>query len=77
MKYQVEVEKKVVQFLNKHPELKNKFVACVELILQNPFSPDCDVVKLRNSDSYRLRIGKRRFLYRVNQNKLVVYMYDA
>jgi len=66
MQYKIVIEKDVVKFLKKHNEILWKFKLCVSHISQDPLTDFCDTKKLKwLEDTYRLRIGKRRFLYKV------------
>lgn len=78
MKYEVVIEKEVAKFLSIHRELREKFSYCVQCIEVDPLSSYCDTKKMKwMHDVYRLRIGKRRFLYRVQEDRLIIYFFDA
>jgi len=51
----------------------------IERICNDPYAKDIDIQKLSWSKEldFRFRLGKRRFIYRIIENDLVVYMYDA
>ena len=79
MNYQIEIAKKVRNFLKRQPRwLRDQFERQVELLAENPFRRDLDSRKMRGSQSdYRLRIGKYRFLYTIMEDRLLIYMYKA
>jgi mRNA interferase RelE/StbE len=77
-KYTILFSKKVDKFLEKHPELVDRFFVCVEKLIDNPYSATLDVKPLQwVKHHWRLRIGKRRFLYEINDITILIYMYDA
>ena len=78
MKYKIVVEKSVVKFLRKHPELLEKFKHCSVLLSKDPLTHYCDVKKLTwMTEIYRLRIWKRRFLYKVSSECITIFFFDA
>lgn len=77
MTYQIVIEKQVAKFLKLHPEVVEKFLYCVDCIAEDPDTSACDTKKLKGIDAYRLRIGKRRFLYKIDHETIIVYFFDA
>jgi mRNA interferase RelE/StbE len=78
MKYKIETSKLVKKFLQKHPEIISKYFSAIELLQYNPNTPDLDIKKLQGEKySYRLRIGKYRFLYEIKEEKILIYFFDA
>ncbi len=78
MKYQVEVSKEVQKILKKHPDLIARFLRVAHVLENDPFSLNIDIKRLQGEENkYRFRIGKYRFLYEVEGNILLVYIYDT
>ncbi len=79
MKYKIELSKSVEKFLIKHKEVTKRFVQKVEILSENISDPILDVKALSGAKkwNYRLRIGKRRFLFEVQKEKILIYFYDA
>ena len=76
--YTIFLSKTVEKFLEKHPEIVELFEENIALIAENPKNSGADVKKLISTPAdYRMRIGKYRFLYRVIEQKIVVYFFDA
>ncbi|MEI7510841.1 MAG: type II toxin-antitoxin system RelE/ParE family toxin [Candidatus Peregrinibacteria bacterium] len=78
MKYQIEVSKEVKKFLKKHPEVIFRFFRITNFLEDDPYSPLVDIKNLQGEENkYRFRIGKYRFLYEVEDQVLLIYIYDA
>ena len=78
MIYRFDTHKQVEKFLNKHPDIAQKFAISLKEILKNPFNNSCDIKSLKGKrNHYRLRIHKYRFLYEIIENKILIYIYDA
>ena len=76
--YTIFLSKSVEKFLDKHPEIVEAFDESASLIALNPKNSWVDVKKMIwSTDLYRLRIGKYRFLYRIIEEKIVIYFFDA
>ena len=76
--YTILLAKPVQKFLDKHPEMIVHFDDALSFIQSDPRNPWVDVKKLLwTSSDFRLRIGKYRFLYRIIEEKIVVYFFDA
>jgi len=77
--YKLIVRKKVRSFLaERDARFLNKFKKAFLLIQENPFAPHPNVAPLKNNlGHFRLRIGKYRILYQVNQKEVFVYLYKA
>ena len=77
--YHFKFSKKVQKFLEKRDK---KFLILfqekIEELVESPFENFLDIKKLVNTDShYRLRISKYRFLYEINSDEILIYMYEA
>lgn len=78
--YQIILEKKVQKFLQKHqgqPIIAQFKQALMQLAL-DPYENNLDIkVLVGLPHSYRLRIGKWRFLYEIIDQKLIISFFDA
>jgi len=78
MTYKVELsklaEKTLRQISQVDQKLYSRFVNVIESLKENPFSGK----KLSGilKDRYSVRIGQYRMLYKVEQNRLIVYIID-
>jgi mRNA interferase RelE/StbE len=77
--YEISIKKQVTKFLRKQPLwVSQKFEKALIMLKENPYRRDLDIKKLRGFENdYRLRIGNYRFLYKIIQNRLLIYMYKA
>ena len=76
--YKLDLSKKVIKVLSKNELLAKKFYHHVKILLLNPFSNKLDIKKLQwETNRYRLRIWKYRFLYEIYEEKVIIYFYDA
>ncbi len=77
--YKVVYSKKMVKFLDKQEDsFILMFNEKIKLLKDNPKTNNLDIKKLKSTkDKYRLRIWKYRFLYKIIDDKLLVYFYDA
>ncbi len=78
--YKIFFDQKILKFFKKHKteSVIDKFQEAVEKIKKDPFDESLDIKAMRwIENSYRLRIGKYRFLYYVKDDKLIVYFYKA
>ncbi len=76
--YKVELSKKVDKFLRKQP-LKIKMAITKKLLqlAENPDSSTLDIKKLAGAENtYRLRIGKIRALYRRYEDEILLLVFD-
>ena len=78
--YKIIPHKKVSKFINSRnikdkQRIKEKF----ELLQENPYPTNdkIDTKRMTNQNIYRLRVGNFRFLYKVVENELVIYMNDG
>ncbi len=79
MSYKLKVAKKVFRFLKTQQIwLLDKFELQIDKLVENPYRNDLDIKKLKGQkDSYRLRIGNYRFLYKIEKDVLIIFMFDA
>lgn len=76
MNYQVILEKPVLKFLKKNPEVVERFFHAAQQLEQSGFHAKLDIKALQGSkEKRRLRIGKRRFLFRKQDQLLIIYFY--
>lgn len=77
-KYSISYTKTVIKFLSRHPDIAERFYEKLAIMVYDPFDPSLDISPYQgHNNSYRIRIGKYRFLYTVIENELVIYFYDA
>lgn len=78
--YKLILHKRVIKFINsRNQKDKQKIKEKFELLQQNPYATNVvtDVKKMTNVDMFRLRIGNYRFLYKVVDEELIIYIEDA
>ena len=76
MNYKLELKKKALKFLEKHPKEKIKFIDAFKDIL-NGNEKKYDIKKLEGyTDFYRLRLGKYRALYTIINDELIILVLD-
>ena len=77
--YKIKLSKKVIKFLNKRDKNELKIITTkFEELKNNPYPKDnLNSKKLVNSDKYRLRVGKYRFIYIIIGNELLILMENA
>jgi mRNA interferase RelE/StbE len=78
--YEIIYNKQVVKFIKKRPKNeKIKILQRFEQLKQNPYPSNMqiDVKKLQNRVGFRLRVGDYRFIYDVEDDKLIIYMEEA
>jgi mRNA interferase RelE/StbE len=77
MKYKIIYTKKVNKFLYLHPIIASNFYFRVNDLL-NWNTKNLDIKRLKRKDnSYRLRIWDYRFLYKIIEEKIIIYFYDV
>jgi len=78
--YHLYLNKKVKKFIEKQDKiLKQRIKKVFDKLVENPY-PDnieLDVKKLQGCVGYRLRIGKYRFIYFIDDDILVVTIENA
>lgn len=78
MKYSIKYGKVVEKFLRKHTVIAPKVMAKLDILAENPYQNNLDIVKLDGYEHhYRLRVGKYRILYEIIDTQILIYAYDA
>ena len=74
MTYDIEFTKKATKELKLiDAKVAKQLMGKIEELAKDPYSKELDIKKLRGiNDVYRLRHGKYRVLYEVNNSKLIV-----
>ena len=76
--YEVDVHRAVQKFLNKHPELREKWDVIVAQVLDSPrFGTHIDHLKGGWMCSYRWNEGTYRIKYEVLDDRGKIHFYDA
>jgi mRNA interferase RelE/StbE len=76
--YNVKFDKKVDKFLSQHWDYVDLFFKKVDIIRNNPYKNNLDIKSYHwRNNSYRLRIGKYRFLYEIIEKEILIYFFDA
>jgi len=71
--FKLKFSKQVKKFIEKQDKkTKHRFKEVFEKLAKNPYGNDIDTKKMSGSDSFRLRIGKYRFLYFVDKDEVVI-----
>lgn len=71
--YRLKFSNQADKFLRKLPSHLSQRIKTKLLELAcNPYSDTLDIVKLRNRNGYRLRVGDWRIIYEVQQEVLVI-----
>ena len=78
-KYTIRTAKQVKKFLDRHPDIARRFLQKLDILCLDPFSNKLDIKKLWWSEEnhYRLRIGKYRFLFTIDEGEILIYFYKA
>ncbi len=77
-RYKLIFAKDVEKFLGKHPEIIRRFFDKVDILAIDPLDARLDVKQLKWLMNHRrLRIGKYRFLYEIQESTILIYFYDA
>lgn len=78
--YKIILEKRVQKFLEKHAgdDLIEKFKTSLMILSLDPYENNLDIkILVWLPNSYRLRIGKYRFIYEVIDEKIIINFFDA
>lgn len=78
--YKLLVSKKVIKFIKSLPTKQQKIVNHkFELLKVDPFQhQELDIKKMKSKSLlYRLRIGKFRFIYEVNNEEAIIFVYTG
>lgn len=78
--YKIILEKPVQKFLEKHrwEKIISKFYTSLQILSQNPYSDTLDTKNMVWLEkTFRLKIGKYRFLYKVENKEVCIYFFKA
>jgi mRNA interferase RelE/StbE len=71
--FRLKFSKQVKKFIEKQDKkTKQRFKEVFEKLTKNPYGDGIDTKKMSGSNSFRLRIGKYRFLYFIDKDELVI-----
>jgi mRNA interferase RelE/StbE len=77
MIYEIKLNKKVDKFLKNHHIIAENFRIKMLDLAYNRLN-NLDIKKLEWKDNcFRLRIWKYRFLYKIIENRILIFFYDA
>lgn len=75
--YDVIVYKNVKKFLSHHNDVISRFYEKVSLLRKDPsLYTDCKKMKWYKN-TYRMRVWKYRFIYKVDKEKVIILFIDA
>lgn len=77
--YKIILEKTVQKFLEKHKweDLIERFTTALRILALEPYENNLDIKVLTwLPNSYRLRIGKYRFLYEIIEDKIIINFFS-
>jgi len=80
MMFRLLIHKNVIKFLQTRPNNEKLLInKKLELLTANPYNhPELDIKKLIGNDIfYRLRVGRYRFIYTIDHDKLVILLMIA
>jgi len=78
--YKLDYHKSVIKFLAKQDlKFREKILDIFDEIAANPYESNYDVKPFKSSQNnyYRLRVGKYRFIYKIDLDEIVIYVNDA
>jgi len=78
--YSVQYHKRVIKFLGKRDlKFRTQILDMFDDIAKNPYASNYDIKPLKNSQNnkYRLRIGKYRFIYKIIDEEILIFVDDA
>jgi len=77
--YELKFHKQVIKFLQNQPlNFRKKVLEQFEIIKNNPFDNNLDIKELKGMKNFfRLRISKYRFIYRIENNILLIEIVKA
>lgn len=78
--YRIDYHKRVIKFLAKQDlKFREKVLDIFDEIAKDPYNSNYDIKPYKSSqnDNYRLRIGKYRFIYKIDGDEIVIYVSDA
>ncbi len=78
--YSVEYHKRVIKFLAKKDlKFRTQVLDTFDDIAKNPYTSNYDIKSLKNTQDnrYRLRLGKYRFIYKIMDEEILIFVDDA
>jgi len=76
--YTIKLSKQVKKFLQNHPKIMKRFFDKIQKLTKDPFDTSLDTKNFRGKENcYRLRIGKYRFLYEIEEKIISIYFFKA
>ena len=78
--YKVEVSSKVKKFIAKRtPKEQLTIIKAFEVLQQDPFNNTLDIKPFKSTqdNEYRLRIKGYRFVYRVVESEVIIYVFKG
>ncbi len=77
--YKVKYHKRVLKFLQSQPlEIRRKFINSFQRIKEHPLNNNFDIKPLKGfKNFYRLRIGKFRIIFKIENEELIIYVISA
>lgn len=78
--YSLDYHKKVIKFLAKQDlKFREKILSIFDEIAINPYNSEYDIkpYKTTTNNHFRLRVGKYRFIYKIDADEIIIYVSDA
>ena len=76
--FDLKFSKQVKKFIEKQDKkTKKRFKDIFQKLAENPHREDIDIKKMTNSKFFRLRISKYRFLYFIEEDKLLIVVEEG
>jgi mRNA interferase RelE/StbE len=73
MTYSLDIIPRIRKQLRKLPAEAEKIIRQkLKLLAVNPYSPELDIKKLSDRNSYRLRVGVWRVIYEIHKGVLII-----
>jgi mRNA interferase RelE/StbE len=76
MNYEIELSSDSEKYLYKLDKpTRTRIIDNLNILSQNPRDPELDIKKMQGRiNLYRLRVGSYRVLYKIEDNKLLIYV---
>jgi len=78
--YKISYHKRVIKFLEKQDlKFRNQVLNIFDKISADPYACEFDIkpLKITTKNSYRLRVGKYRFIYEIVDSHLIIKVIDG
>jgi len=78
--YRIDITKKVKKFIAKRDKsIQIKIISAFEILSQDPYNNTLDTkpLKGKNKNQYRLRINNYRFIYKIEDDILTLFILDG